>query len=138
MVESKPDNAPDDLRISSPWPALASYCASFELGPDSCDDATHRHTPYLVLLVRTLRAWKDAHAGKPPSTSAERAAFKDALRSLSRSPVATDDDNVKEALAAAHKAWAAEGVPSDTRAVLDDPACAEASCPTGAFTRAAA
>ena len=122
VVESKPDNAPEDLRVGACWPALAEHCAAFDL--DGCDDATHHHTPFLVFLVRALNTWRAAHGGSAPSTSAERAAFKDMVRGMQRSH---GQENIKEALAAAHKAWAPIGVPAETRAVLEDPAVAAAA-----------
>ena len=121
-MESKPDNTPEDLRVGACWPALAEYCAAFDL--DGCDDATHHHTPFLVFLVRALNTWRAAHGGSAPSTSAERAAFKDMLRGMQRGH---GQENIKEALAAAHKAWAPVGVPAETRAVLEDPAVAAAA-----------
>lgn len=44
MVESKPDNAPEDLRLGQPWPALQAFAESFDLA--TLDDVTHRHLPY--------------------------------------------------------------------------------------------
>ena len=128
MVESKPDNAPEDLRVAAPWPELADFCDGFDL--DNCDDATHRHVPYLVLLVRALAVWRASNGGgaRVPATSSERAAFKDVLRGMQRSH---DEDNFKEAVAAAHKVWAPQGVPSDARAVLEDAAVATAAAAAG-------
>ncbi len=129
MVESKPDNAPEDLRVAAPWPALADFCASFDL--DACDDMAHHHVPYLVLLVRALGAWRAAHGGTVPATSAERAAFKDSLRAMQRSH---DEENFKEALASAHKVWAPQGVPTEARAVLEDAAVAAAAAASTSAT----
>jgi amyloid beta precursor protein binding protein 1 len=129
IVESKPDNAPEDLRVAAPWPALAEFCDGFDL--ETCDDMAHHHVPYLVLLVRALAVWRGAHGGAVPATSAERTSFKDALRGMQRS---YDEDNFKEAVAAAHKAWAPAGVPAEARAVLEDPAVAAAAAATTAST----
>lgn len=46
VVESKPDNVVEDLRLHQPWPELAEYAASIDLA--SADEHTHRHTPYGV------------------------------------------------------------------------------------------
>lgn len=133
VVESKPDNAPDDLRVSRPWPALAAHCACVGASLGGCDAASHRHVPALVLLVQALAQWKEAHGGAAPKAGAERAAFREGLKARSRSLVPTDDDNIKEALAAAHKAWAPEGVPHDTQTLLGDPRrVAATEAPTGA------
>lgn len=44
VVESKPDNVAEDLRLSQPWPALEAYAHSFEMA--TLDDVTHKHVPY--------------------------------------------------------------------------------------------
>lgn len=131
VVESKPDNVLEDLRVASPWPELSDFCASFDLA--ACDDLTHRHVPYVVLLIKTLAEWRAAHGGAAPAAPAERAAFKEALRALERSPL-DPQENVKEALAAAHKAWAAGGVPAELRLLLDDPAVSAAAASPCAAT----
>jgi len=126
VVESKPDTVLDDLRVTAPWPELAEFCAGFDLA--ACDDLTHRHVPYLVLLVKALSAWRAAHGGAVPASSAERRAFKESLRAMERS---LEQENVKEALAAAHHSWASLTVPADVQLLLDDPAVeAAASAPS--------
>jgi amyloid beta precursor protein binding protein 1 len=122
VIESKPDSAPDDLRLSAPWPELEQHCTSVDLG--SCDDVTHKHVPYLVLLIQALAAWRRTHAAPVPASSSDRAAFKELVRSMARSH---DQENVREALAAAHKTWASVAAPPQVRALLDDPAVAEAA-----------
>jgi amyloid beta precursor protein binding protein 1 len=126
VVESKPDSAPDDLRLSAPWPELEQHCVAVDL--ESCDEVTHKHVPYVVLLTQALRHWRAQHQGALPASSAERAAFKEQVRGMAQSH---DQENVREALAAAHKAWAPVAVPADVRALLDDPAVeAAASAPS--------
>ena len=44
MIESKPDSGVDDLRLAAPWPALATYAASLDLG--GVEDQVHSHIPY--------------------------------------------------------------------------------------------
>jgi amyloid beta precursor protein binding protein 1 len=127
VVESKPDNAAEDLRVGAPWAELAAHCDAFDL--EGCDDNAHHHIPYLVILVRALAAWRGAHDGAAPASGPERGAFKAALRDQARS---FDEENFKEAAAAAHKAWAPRGVPSEARAVLEDAACAAAAAGGGA------
>jgi hypothetical protein len=45
---------------------------------DICDkDAVvHKHTPYIVILVRLAEKWADAHDGQLPSTRQEKREFK--------------------------------------------------------------
>ena len=44
VIESKPDNVAEDLRLSEPWPELAAFASSFDLS--ALDDATYKHLPY--------------------------------------------------------------------------------------------
>jgi NEDD8-activating enzyme E1 regulatory subunit len=44
VVESKPDNIVEDLRLHQPWPELAELAASIDLV--AADEHTHRHTPF--------------------------------------------------------------------------------------------
>lgn len=46
IIESKPDNIPADLRLGNPWPELQTLADSIDL--DTCDDITHKHTPWGV------------------------------------------------------------------------------------------
>ena len=114
MVESKPDTVMDDLRVATPWPELAEFCAGFDLA--ACDDLTHRHVPYLVLLVKALSAWRAAHGGAVPTSTAERRGFKESVRGMERS---LEQETVKEALAAAHHAWASLAVPAEVQLLLE-------------------
>lgn len=40
------------------------------------DPVVHKHTPYIVILVRLAEKWADAHDGNLPSTSQEKREFK--------------------------------------------------------------
>ena len=55
VVESKPDNTVEDLRLHRPWPALAEYARSFDLA--AVDDVTHRHIPWGAGTYPGVRAW---------------------------------------------------------------------------------
>ena len=45
---------------------------------DICDKdpVVHKHTPYIVILVRLAEKWADAHDGQLPSTRQEKREFK--------------------------------------------------------------
>ena len=49
VIESKPDNAVEDLRFHQPWPQLQQFADSIEL--QTADDITHKHIPYGECLV---------------------------------------------------------------------------------------
>jgi amyloid beta precursor protein binding protein 1 len=57
VIESKPDNATDDLRIAQPFPALVEFSQKFRL--DELNSADHSHVPYIVLLVQFARQWRE-------------------------------------------------------------------------------
>lgn len=40
------------------------------------DPVVHKHTPYIVILVRLAEKWADAHDGNLPSTRQEKREFK--------------------------------------------------------------
>lgn len=40
------------------------------------DPVVHKHTPYIVILVRLAEKWADAHDGNMPSTRQEKKEFK--------------------------------------------------------------
>lgn len=44
VIESKPDNAVEDLRFQRPWPQLQQFADSMDL--HTADDITHKHIPY--------------------------------------------------------------------------------------------
>jgi hypothetical protein len=58
IVELKPQDSLLDLRVTHPWPALRSFADGIDLA--ACDDMTHRHVPYVALLLKALDAWRAA------------------------------------------------------------------------------
>lgn len=56
IIESKPQNYVNDLRINAPFPALRSFVDSIDLS--TVDDITHKHVPFLALLIKAADAWK--------------------------------------------------------------------------------
>jgi amyloid beta precursor protein binding protein 1 len=40
------------------------------------DPVVHKHTPYIVILVRLAEKWADSHDGNLPSTRQEKREFK--------------------------------------------------------------
>lgn len=56
VIEAKPDNPPDDLRVLEPFEELSSFADSLDL--ESMDSTAHSHTPFIVLLVKYLKKWR--------------------------------------------------------------------------------
>nr|XP_029120897.1 NEDD8-activating enzyme E1 regulatory subunit AXR1 isoform X2 [Elaeis guineensis] len=74
VIESKPDHFLDDLRLHNPWPELKQFAKTIDLSVT--DPVVHKHTPYIVILVRLAEKWADAHDGCLPSTRQEKKEFK--------------------------------------------------------------
>ncbi|KAJ9533463.1 hypothetical protein QJQ45_026456 [Haematococcus lacustris] len=134
VVESKPDNIVDDLRqlplscrLYQPWPQLLELALSFDLA--ALDDITHRHLPFVLLLVQAGHSWRTTHGGSPPASSKERAAFKEELRGLRRTlqGVAVEVENFEEAEKAAFHVWTPYVIPSEVRELLEDEAASAAA-----------
>ena len=122
VIESKPDSEVHDLRLGDPWPELAAAAAAISF--DELDETEHSHIPYAFILVKAASTWKLTHDNYLPKTAAERAAFKDLIRSWQRSidgcPV--PEENFVEAIANAHKVWAPPVLSSEVKSILEDDA----------------
>ncbi len=56
VVESKPDDAPDDLRLFEPWDGLIQFAKSIDMS--ALDSHHHGHVPFVVLLTQQLYKWR--------------------------------------------------------------------------------
>lgn len=92
--------------MSQPWPELKEFALSFDLA--TLDDITHHHLPYgtrvclsvclrislyllqlchapaAIILIQAAERWK-AQQGSLPSTSKDRATFKELITNMQRS-----------------------------------------------------
>lgn len=116
VVETKPDNKVEDLRLGTPWPELEKFVMDFDM--DSLDDKTYKHVPWAIILVQAARKWKDEHGGNLPSSYKERNELKAQIRGIRRS---LDEENFDEALSNAHWIWALPTIGSEVRTVLESP-----------------
>jgi amyloid beta precursor protein binding protein 1 len=116
IVESKPDDAPDDMRLYEPWAELVKFGEAINM--DELDSHHHSHVPFIVLLVKQMQKWRAEHGGKAPETKEDKALFKEQLRD---GQVESVETNYDEAIGAAYKAWTPFSIPYDVQAVLDDP-----------------
>ncbi|KAB2610633.1 NEDD8-activating enzyme E1 regulatory subunit-like [Pyrus ussuriensis x Pyrus communis] len=98
VIESKPEHFLDDLRLNNPWPELKRYAENIDL--DVSDPVAHKHTPYVLILVKMAEEWAKNHDGKLPSTREERKEFKELIQARM---TALDEDNYKEAVEASFK-----------------------------------
>ncbi|GAX80293.1 hypothetical protein CEUSTIGMA_g7731.t1 [Chlamydomonas eustigma] len=135
VIESKPDNSVDDLRLHSPFPELLEFVNSFDL--INMDDLMHQHIPFVVLLLKAAEKWRKlrdgVHSSAVPSAEAtispvcaskDRAMLKDIINGMRRqSPegLPTDHANFDEALKAAfHVHSPPVAIPSEVQSILDD------------------
>jgi len=120
VVESKPDNSLDDLRITDPWPELAAYCSSIAL--DSLTHAQHGHVPYIVILYQVLQEWKAQHDGRGPQNYKEKEAFKAAVMAKRWSD---EEANFGEAATEAKNAWIEPEIPESVQALFQSTKCTQ-------------
>ncbi|XP_009353281.2 NEDD8-activating enzyme E1 regulatory subunit AXR1 [Pyrus x bretschneideri] len=119
VIESKPEHFLDDLRLNNPWLELKRYAETIDL--DVSDPVAHKHTPYVLILVKMAEEWAKNHDGKLPSTREEKKEFKELIKARM---TALDEDNYKEAIEASFKVFTPRGISSDLQQVIGD-SCVE-------------
>ncbi|XP_031090485.1 NEDD8-activating enzyme E1 regulatory subunit AXR1-like [Ipomoea triloba] len=115
VIESKPDHFLGDLRLNNPWLELQRFAETIDL--NTFDPVIHKHTPYVIILVKLAEEWVKSHDGKLPSTREEKKAFKDFIKSRM---IAIDEDNYKEAMEASFKVFASRGISSSVQQIIND------------------
>ncbi|CAH9121171.1 unnamed protein product [Cuscuta epithymum] len=115
VIESKPDNFMDNLRLNNPWPELQRFAESIDL--NTSDLVLHKHTPYVIILVKLAEQLACTHAGKPTSTANSKQALKDLIKSRM---MANDEDNYKEAMSASYKVFTPRGISSSIKQIIND------------------
>ncbi|WCJ37568.1 NEDD8-activating enzyme E1 regulatory subunit AXR1 [Euphorbia peplus] len=115
VIESKPDHFLDDLRLNNPWPELKCFAETIDLNVQ--DPVSHKHTPYVIILVKIAEEWAKAHDGNLPSSRDEKKQFKELLKARM---ISADEDNYKEASEAAFKLFAPRGINPDLQKIISD------------------
>ncbi|KAK3184372.1 hypothetical protein Dsin_031658 [Dipteronia sinensis] len=115
VIESKPDHFLDDLRLNNPWPELRKFAETIDINVQ--DPVAHKHTPYVVILLKVAEEWAKSHQGSLPSTREEKREFKELLKSKT---IAFDEDNYKEAVEASFKVFSSRGISQDLQQIIDD------------------
>ncbi|CAM6070645.1 unnamed protein product [Sphagnum tenellum] len=116
VIESKPDNKVEDLRLHNPWPELQRYADEFDI--DTTDNVIHKHIPFAVLLIKITQDWKRAHNGKLPANVRElKVNF---LTITARRRVEEDEDNYTEALKSAYVVLFPPEISTELHAILED------------------
>jgi len=115
VIESKPDHFLADLRLHNPWAELKQFAKSIDISDK--DPVVHKHTPYIVILVRLAEKWADSHDGNLPSTRQEKREFKDLIRAHMLN---VDEENYKEAVESSYKVSVTPGISNEIRQIIDD------------------
>ncbi|KAJ5760345.1 hypothetical protein N7520_007501 [Penicillium odoratum] len=133
IVETHPDpESTQDLRLLNPWPELAA--ASESLGDlESMDDHQHGHVPYILLLLRFLKQWKESH-GAMPDNYKEKTAFREFVRSKIRTKNPEGgEENFDEAVAAVLKTISPFSLRSSIREIFEMEQCQQLSTGSADF-----
>ncbi|XP_022646491.1 NEDD8-activating enzyme E1 regulatory subunit-like isoform X2 [Varroa destructor] len=126
IVEVRPDNDFDDLRISAPFAGLREYVDSVKL--EQLDKAKHAHIPYIVILLKALDRWQEKN-GTDQLPSARDKEFKEIVNSMRFKPKPDDDIphveplNFDQALKSLGRALRPLQVPVEIKTLFKDPAC---------------
>ncbi|CAA2975460.1 NEDD8-activating enzyme E1 regulatory subunit AXR1-like isoform X2 [Olea europaea subsp. europaea] len=115
VIESKPDHFLDDLRLNNPWPELRRFAETIDL--DVADPVAHKHTPYIIILIKMAEQWAKCHGGTLPSTREAKKEFKDLIKARM---IASDEDNYKEAIEASFKVFAPRGISPHLQQIIND------------------
>ncbi|EEB19276.1 NEDD8-activating enzyme E1 regulatory subunit, putative [Pediculus humanus corporis] len=124
VIESHPDNLPQDLRLDKPFPALIEYVNSVNLEEMELKD--HAHVPYLVILFKYLEIWKKSTGKDFPRNFKEKESLKEMIRSgilKNDEGVPEVEENFEEAIRGINSAVIPTIVPSSIKQILDDDAC---------------
>lgn len=127
IVETHPENAPPDLRLDQPWEALEKWLSEEGSRMDSMDLKDHGHTPYPVMVFRTLKNWRLSHDGNFPGNYKEKKAFKEVMlkgmRKKENNPeIYEDEENFEEGGRAVNSVLVQSVIPSSIREIINDPA----------------
>lgn len=116
---------PPALRsVGHPFPALETFCDSFDL--PSMSDMEHAHTPYVVVLAQAAAAWKAAHGGTLPTAYDDKQAFKATVAAMARE-LRESELNLEEACNEAFRVYAPPQIGDALQALLDAPETATPS-----------
>ncbi|KAG1666503.1 NEDD8-activating enzyme E1 regulatory subunit [Nymphon striatum] len=124
VIESHPDNTHEDLRLDRPFSKLLNYVNSINL--ESMDKTTHKHTPYLVIILKNLLVWQSKNNGKLPKTYKEKEMFRKMIKEgniVHENGVMEEEENFEEAIKAVNTALIPSKIPSNVEEIFNDSCC---------------
>lgn len=117
IVETHPDSLVD-LRLDCPWPELKHLAETVNL--DEMEEMEHEHVPCVLLLLKYMQEWKDAHGGRAPANFDEKSKFKRLLKSGMRHE---EEENFQEAINAVWRACTVTTLPKEVVEIFADAKC---------------
>jgi len=120
IVNAKPDNLLEDLRLDHTFPELEEYMAQIDL--KSMDKLQHSHTPYIVLLYKYLQEWRAKNNCDWPKSYAEKREIRDAIRGgilENEHGVREQEENFEEAIRNCNSAFTKTRIPSEVSDILN-------------------
>jgi hypothetical protein len=117
VVEGHPDHPFPDLRILQPPAALRTLVDTKYLDLTALSSHDFSHTPWVVLLIKAVDAWRAANDGALPSVYKQKKEVKAVVESFRR-PDLQADVNIDEALAAVNTALNTPSPSSSVAAIL--------------------
>lgn len=130
VIESHPETPFEDLRLDQPFDELRTYLESFEEFEDMSREKLS-HTPYLVILYKYLKYWRQVNNTKDlPKSYDEKKQLKNLIteemkklqEKFKEDSIKLELDNFEEALKAINTVLLPSNyIPSETQKILDDP-----------------
>jgi len=118
VVEAHPDHPFPDIRILHPPAALRAYVDTHYADLGALDSKGFAHTPWAVLLIKAVDAWKAANAGALPTAYKQKKEVKALVEAMRRTDV-QNDTNIDEALAAINTSLNVPSPSSSVAKILD-------------------
>ncbi|GFT14238.1 NEDD8-activating enzyme E1 regulatory subunit [Nephila pilipes] len=119
IIESRPENEFQDLRLDRPFSGLREYSNSIDL--EKLTDQEHSHVPFVIILLKYLESWKNRNGGEIPKNIKEKNLLKAEIVKGMRKK--DEEENFEEACRAINRSIVMTKVPSEIQDILNDPLC---------------
>lgn len=112
IVETHPDNRPNDLRVDAPFDTLRTHLEECQLG---------LKVPWPVVLYKFVKQWSSQKGGLLPETYRDKCE----LRKIISDAMTKDEGNYEEAIRAVNTSFGGGRPSADLLALFEDSACTE-------------
>ncbi|XP_063266591.1 NEDD8-activating enzyme E1 regulatory subunit isoform X1 [Prinia subflava] len=124
VVESHPDNMLEDLRLDKPFPELTEHVGDYDL--EHMDKKDHSHTPWIVIVAKSLIKWFNEKSEQLPKSYKEKEAFKELIRQgilKNENGTPEDEENFEEAIKNVNTALNRTEIPRGIEELFNDDCC---------------